>query len=94
LIPENNVARNYAALVTPKYISVRNAEALTGQGYRWCRDMAHALGVQVLHVGRKRFIPAAEFFAALEKASETPAPGVLSADPTAAILASLGLVKT
>ncbi len=62
-----------------------------GQGYRWCRDTAHALGVPVINIGRKRLIPAAAFFAALEKASETAAPGVVSADPTASVLAALGL---
>jgi hypothetical protein len=81
-----------AAAVNPKYISEQNAKALVGQGYRWCRDKAHELGVKVIAVGRKRFIPAAEFFAALERASQLPAPEVESPeDATASVLASLGL---
>ena len=79
------------AAVVPKYISVRNAEALTGQGYRWCRDTAHELGVTVVAFGRKRFIPAAEFFAALEKAGAAgKTEPEVEQDPTAEVFKAMG----
>lgn len=52
-------------LPAARYISSRNAEAVVGQSWRWCRDHAKAWGVEILRVDGKSFIEAARFCAAL-----------------------------
>jgi hypothetical protein len=74
-------------------LSVRNCEAVIGQGWRWAKEHAIEWGVPIITIDRKRFIDADQFLAAMAKASETPAPGEPSADPTATVFAALGWVK-
>lgn len=78
-----------SSTVFPKYISVRNAEAVTGQGYRWCRDTATSLGVPIIRQGRKLLIVADAFFEALERGdrAEQQAP---QQDPAEQVRALLG----
>lgn len=89
MLTQPNEQRKAVASATPKYISVRNAEAIVGQGYRWVRDTARALGVRVIPVGKKRLIPADEFFAAVERQQQVATTDPV--DPTDAVLAQLGL---
>ena len=51
----------------PLTIGPRNAEAATGVTWRWIRDHAPELGVQVVRVDGKAFVLAAELLAALER---------------------------
>lgn len=78
-----------AARVEALYISTKNAEAVVGQSWRWCRDQAKRLGVNIRggKGGRKPFILAAEFSAALERAEPEKTTPL---DPTAAAFAALG----
>jgi hypothetical protein len=49
-----------------RFLGPKNAEAVVGHPWRWCRDHARAWGIQLLTVDRKTVIPAEPFFAALE----------------------------
>jgi hypothetical protein len=49
-----------------RFLGPKNAEAVVGHSWRWCRDHARTWGVQLLTVDRKTVIPAEAFFAALE----------------------------
>lgn len=67
------------AQAAPLTLSARNCEALVGMSWKWCTTFARAHGVRILRVSeRKQLLPAAEFFAAIEKeaarlgASATP----------------------
>ena len=51
------------------YIGQRNAEALTGQSFRYWRDHAEQLGLEILRVNGKSFIRAAQLAAAIERAA-------------------------
>ena len=74
--------------VVPIAIGPGNALAVTGWPWRHVRDYATALGVRFIGAGRKRAIPAAAFFEAIERTSgKTPA-----ADPVTAILRQLGKI--
>lgn len=77
--------------VVPLYISTGNAVASTGQSWRWCRDTALALGVELVGHGRKRLIPADAFRAVLEGQTDPPSADVGSTDPAAALRERLGL---
>ena len=74
----------------PVLLGPRNCEAFVGANWRWCRDTAHRLGVRFVGAGRKRFIPALEFFAAHER-EEGASPRDASADPAGSVRAALGL---
>jgi hypothetical protein len=92
LIQPKPVTRKYPPVVA-KYLSTRNFEALVGQGWRWGRDKAREFGVPIIKIGDKWLIPAAEFFDALERASQEKQPTAAASpeDATAAVLKSLGL---
>lgn len=49
-----------------RFLGPKNAEAVVGHSWRWCRAHARAWGVQLLTVDRKTVIPAEAFCAALE----------------------------
>jgi hypothetical protein len=55
-----------AECVAARFLGPKNAEAVVGHPWRWCRDHARAWGVPVLTVDRKTCIPTEPFFAALE----------------------------
>lgn len=77
------------ATATPLLIGPANAAAVVGAPWRWVRDTARALGVRFVGHGRKAFVPAAEFFAALERtgADQVDAPEL---DPAEAVRTALG----
>jgi len=79
--------------VAPLFISTGNAEACTGQSWRWCRDMARALGVPLLGAGKKQLVDAAKFRAALEGLVDggIAEPGNTVTDPAEQIRQRLGL---
>jgi hypothetical protein len=60
--------------VSPLFISTGNAEAATGQSWRWCKNMAALLNVPVLGAGKKQLIDAAKFRDALERLAEPVTP--------------------
>jgi hypothetical protein len=51
----------------PLLIGPKNAEAVVGVPWRWCRDWARSLGIRLVGSGKKKLIPAAAFVAALEQ---------------------------
>lgn len=53
-----------------RFLGPKNAEAVVGHSWRWCRDHARAWGVRLLTVDRKTVIPAEAFYAALEAHAE------------------------
>lgn len=59
-------AKTFAELAAARFIGPRNAEAVVGQSWRWCRDHARAWGVPVLRVDAKPLIPVDQFLAALQ----------------------------
>ena len=65
--PEAAGALRAAYLAAPLSIGPKNAEALTGLSWRWLRDNAEDLGVEVVRVGGKSFIPAGSLREALER---------------------------
>lgn len=48
-------------------VSTRNAEAVTGQSWRWCREFALNHGVAVHSAGRKPFVLADELVVAIKR---------------------------
>jgi len=81
----------------PLLVGPRNAEAVTGFPWRWCRDRAVALRVPFLGAGQKRALRADLFIAALERSGVTPpesdtaSPAVVDCgDPAATVRAMLG----
>jgi hypothetical protein len=66
----NAVAGPPPSSARPLFIGPRNAEAVTGQAWRWCRDHARAWGVPILRVDAKPLIRTDEFAAALEAHAE------------------------
>ena len=66
-----------------EYIGPRNAEAVTGQPWRWCRDHARLWGVPILRADAKPLIPAGEFFRALERHSSVEHAGSPDSTPDA-----------
>jgi hypothetical protein len=44
--------------IRPVLIGPKNAEAMAGVSWRWIRDHAADLGVEVIHVGGKSFVGA------------------------------------
>lgn len=95
MVNEKNAARKVAPQEKAKHlspallISDRNSVDVTGQGFRWVKRTAPMIGVRVIKRGRKRFVPAAEFMAALEAHDDQPA-SVEPQDPTAVVFAALG----
>lgn len=77
--------------VAPLLIGPANAEAAMGAPWRWVRRRAAELGVPVIGSGRKTFVRAADFIAALERGSapDTNAP----ADPAEQVRAALGRAR-
>lgn len=57
----------------PLLIGPKNAEAVTGFSWRWCRDAARRLAVPFVCHGRKRAIRADLFLAALESERDSAA---------------------
>jgi hypothetical protein len=76
----------------PAFIGPRNAEAVTGQSWRWCRDHARAWGVVVLRVDAKPLVRLDEFVVALEAHAEPERETALADDATEleAMRAALG----
>jgi hypothetical protein len=58
----------------PITIGPKNAEQMTGHTWRWLREHAAEMGVEVIQVDGKRFIVAAALLEALEKRSVKAAP--------------------
>lgn len=58
----------------PLLISSRNAEAVIGQTWRWLRDHAADLGLEILTVDGKRFIDAAAALDAIKRRAAVQAP--------------------
>lgn len=56
--------------VRPLLLGPKNCLAAIGADWRWCRDQARALGVPLVGVGRKQFVRADLFLAALEAAND------------------------
>jgi hypothetical protein len=65
--------------VAPVAIGSNNAELVTGYSWRWLRDHADELGVEVIKVDGKSFILASDLAAALER-RKTPAPATDSVE--------------
>jgi hypothetical protein len=59
--------------VRPLLLGPKNCLAAIGADWRWCRDQARALGVPLVGSGRKQFVRADLFLAALEAASNDTA---------------------
>lgn len=76
----------------PRYLSNHNCVEQTGQKMPWLLAAAGRLGVKVHKDGRKRLIPAGEFFAALEREEQAEARGV-PLDYEAELLKRLGLER-
>jgi hypothetical protein len=64
--------------VTPITIGPRNAVEMTGLSWRWLRDNAERLGVELWRVGGKSVIPAAPLLRALEREATHQEPHVLT----------------
>lgn len=60
--------------VRPVLLGPKNCEAAVGAPWRWVRDQAAVLGVPLVGSGRKQFVRADLFLAALEAANETTEP--------------------
>ena len=78
--------------VRPLSVGPLNAESMTGLPWRWIRDHAEELGVEVIRVDGKFLILAATLLAALEKRAR---PAILEpersdADELAELRARLG----
>ncbi|HET9933762.1 MAG TPA: hypothetical protein VFQ35_23825 [Polyangiaceae bacterium] len=79
------------AEVAPVLLGPRNCEAACGMPWRHVRDTARALGVELVHVGRKLAVPAAAFLEALAKKPAALAePANDPVDGAAAVRALLG----
>ncbi len=81
--------------ILPMLLGPANAAAATGASWRWVRDTAALLGVRFVGAGRKRFVPAAEFLAALARDAEPsndPAVGTPE-DPAVVVRRALGLQR-
>lgn len=70
----------------PLLVGPANCEAVLGVPWRRARDLAIALGVRRVKLGRALVLPAAELLAALERPRPEPSPD----DPRAAALRALG----
>lgn len=81
-------------LVAPLLLGPANALAVVGAPWRWVRDTARELGVPTIGAGKKRFVPAAAFVAALEAAGKTQcvddAAEPETLDPAEAVRRALG----
>ena len=56
---------------TAVLVSTRNAEAVTGQSWRWCREFALNNGVPVRKAGKKPFVVAEELLEAIKKVADS-----------------------
>lgn len=83
--PKDN-PRNARERAAVRFISTRNAELVTGQSYRWNRDLAIRYGVPIIKIGSKWLIDAEALFRALEQATANDAP----LDPIAAVELAMG----
>ncbi|MBI3204508.1 MAG: hypothetical protein HYZ29_23435 [Myxococcales bacterium] len=83
--------------VAPMLLGPANAESAVGAPWRWVRDAASELGVRFVGHGRKRFVVASEFMAALARVASTSVePAAVAAgpaDPAAAVRQALGLTR-
>lgn len=83
-------------LTAPLLIGPGNALAAVGAPWRWVRDTARELGVRFVGAGKKRFVPAAEFLAALERGGRTVEDLetlAVASDPAEAVRRALGLTR-
>ena len=72
--------------IRPITIGPKNAEAMTGLSWRWIRDHADELGVEIIAIDGKRFILADRLLVALKSRSKaTPAATVDDLDELAAM---------
>jgi hypothetical protein len=78
--------------ITPLLIGPANAVAATGANWRWVRSTAAELGVPIVGHGRKQFVNAAAFMAALERGVPTaePVADAVPVDAAEAIRRALG----
>ena len=92
--------RSQGVQAVPLLIGPKNAEAVVGVPWRWCRDWARNLGIRLVGTGKKQLIPAAEFIAALGREGFPPvandaavgrAEPIPPTDPQLAILRRLGM---
>lgn len=79
----------------PLTISAKNCEAATGLPWRWIREKAADLGVDVITIDGKSLILAEPLLAALRGLApiRDEDAGVAPADPAEAVRAALGRVR-
>lgn len=82
------------AQAAARLISCGNAQAVTGQSWRWCKAFALANNIPVRRVGRKSFIDAELLIAALLREAPGPAaenePSNDNVDPAEKVRLALG----
>lgn len=64
--------RSVPTEIRPIAIGPKNAEAMCGHSWRWLRDHAAELGVEIIAIDGKRCILADRLLAALEKRAAPP----------------------
>lgn len=69
-------------------IGPANALHVVGAPWRWCRNTARELGVQLVGTRRRQLIPAGEFLAALRARPEADKPEPI--DPAEQVRRALG----
>lgn len=86
--------------VTPLYVGPRNAEAMTGQKWRWVRDFARANDVPIISVSTrgdpkrgKSMIPVTPLVEAIERHREHVAPAESHEDELEKLRRALGKRK-
>src|SRR5688572_22108338 len=86
----------------PLLIGPKNAEAVVGVPWRWCRDWARKLGIAFVGTGKKQLIPAGAFIAAIERdgfptvandATVSRAEPIPLREPERSILLAIGMRK-
>lgn len=84
-----------ALVVQPVCIGPRNAALVTGQSWRWCRDVAKRLGVPVRRTAGKPWIDPTQWLEAVRADAEPikATPEVDERDELAALRARLGKVR-
>ncbi|MBK8994141.1 MAG: hypothetical protein IPM35_00105 [Myxococcales bacterium] len=84
------VLRRLGPATRAEFITPGNAEAVTGQDFRWVKAEARRLGVPVGGSGKKRVVDVAAFRAALAAGAEVSSTNDGDADPVDALRSKLG----
>lgn len=92
VVAKMDARRTHASVVRAEFITAGNAEAITGQDWRWVVAEARRLGVPVGGTGHKRVVDVQAFRAALAADSKPPLTKC-DVDPVEEIRRTLGSTR-